>query len=79
MQTGSRLCDETEQRVKRVALGPGGIGSLPPRRVGADVGGVEVDGDDIVRARDPKQFEGTQVDISERFVELPDVSQREAS
>jgi hypothetical protein len=77
VQTSRESGREAKQRMQGVALGPGWIRTLPSRRVGADVGRIEVERDQIA-ARDPEQLEGSQVHRSQRLVELADVSQSEA-
>jgi hypothetical protein len=77
VQAGGGLGHEAEQRVQGIALSPGRIGALSSRRIGADVGRVEVERDPIA-ALHPEQAEGRQVHRAQRLVELADVPQGEA-
>jgi hypothetical protein len=44
--------------------------------MGADVGGIEIEGDDIA-GPDPEQLQRSEVHRAQCFVELADVSQRD--
>ena len=74
MQADAELRDEAHQRVQRIALQVGLVGTLAARGAGANVGRVEVEGDRLPEA---DQGQRCQQDVAQGLVELAQVTDAE--